>query len=123
VSHQEFPGLTPEAKAAFNAGCSAAHFPAGPIGLHDRRYLAAFLREAIEQATENYCIVNCTKLRAIADNLHSPPPPPPTLAEARAADLDSPAGKAVVRGFLASLSEGTQSCRIAPGDPPSASPS
>jgi hypothetical protein len=48
------------------------------------------------------------KLFAIADNLHSPPPPPPTLAQARAADLDTPAGRDVVRNFLATLGEGVQ---------------
>jgi hypothetical protein len=50
------------------------------------------------------------KLFAIANNLHSPPPPapPPTLAEARAADLDTPEGKAAVRDFLATLVEWVQ---------------
>jgi hypothetical protein len=43
-----------------------------------------------------------------ADNLYSAPPPPPTLAQARAADLDTPAGKAVVHAFLATLGEGVQ---------------
>ena len=108
MSHVEFPELKPEALAAFKAGCAAAVFPAGPIGLQDRRYLAAFLREVIEQATENHCIVNFRKLRAIADNLHSPPPPPPTLAQAREADLDAPEGRDLVRDFLATLGEGVR---------------
>jgi hypothetical protein len=108
--HVEFPELTLEAQAAFKAGCVAAAFPDGPIGIHDRRYLAAFLREAMKQATD-HDLGLWDELQAIADDLHSPPPPPPpppTLAQARAADLDTPEGKAVVRDFLATLGEGGQ---------------
>ena len=47
-------------------------------------------------------------LEAIAANLHSPPPPPPTLAQAREADMNTPAGRDVVRDFLAALGEGGQ---------------
>ena len=110
--HVECPELTPEAKECLVAAYKVA-FP-----WHDghnkdwiewsRKVQAAFLREAIEQATENHCIVNCRKLLAIADNLHSPPPPPPTLAQAREADLSTPAGKDVVRAFLATLTEWVQ---------------
>jgi hypothetical protein len=41
---------------------------------------------------------------AIANNLHNPPPPP-TLAKARTADLDTPAGKATFIAFLATLGD------------------
>ena len=105
MSHVEFPDLTLEALAAFEAGCAAADFMAGPIGLHDRRYLAAFLREAMKQATDHDQGL-WDELQAIASNLHSPPPPPPTLAQARAADMDTPAGRDTVTAFLASLGKG-----------------
>jgi hypothetical protein len=49
---KEFPELTPEARAAFLAGCAAAQFPAGWISRPDRRYLAAFLNEAMKRARE-----------------------------------------------------------------------
>jgi hypothetical protein len=49
-----------------------------------------------------------SRLCAIADSLHNPPPTPPTLAQAREADLDTPAGRDVVRHFLATLGEGGQ---------------
>jgi hypothetical protein len=86
--HEEFPALTPEAqRALLEAG---RHLDLSQPGWH-RRYLA-------------------NSLRAIANNLHSPPPPapPPTLTQARAADMDTPEGKAVVRDFLATLGEGGQ---------------
>jgi hypothetical protein len=107
VSHVEFPELTPEALAPFKAGCAAAPFPAGPIGLHYRRYLAAFLREAMKQATDHDQGL-WDELQAIASNLHSPPPPPPTLAQAWEANLDTAEGKALVHAFLATLREGVQ---------------
>jgi len=47
-------------------------------------------------------------LEGIANNLHSPPPPPPTLAQAREADLNTPAGRDMVRDFLATLAKETQ---------------
>jgi hypothetical protein len=62
----------------------------------------------MEQATEHGCVLVASNLQAIANNLHSPPPPPPTLAQAREADLDTPAGRDVVRAFLATLGEGEQ---------------
>jgi hypothetical protein len=103
VSHVEFPKLTPEAWAAFEAFCRVVQTPPLPV-THERIYLAAFLREAIQQARDQYGILCVNKLQAIADNLHSPPPPPPpTLAEAREADLNTPAGRDVVRDFLATL--------------------
>jgi hypothetical protein len=115
VSHQEFPELTPEALAAFEAAYKA--YPPGRDARkegwveHNRKGLAAFLREAINQAQRsaigNYAIISAL-LRGIADNLHSPPPPPPTLAQAQAADLDTPEGRDVVHAFLATLGEGLQ---------------
>jgi len=62
----------------------------------------------MEQATEHTRVLYVSNLQAIADNLHSPPPPPPTLAEARAADLDTAEGRATVSAFLATLGEGEQ---------------
>jgi hypothetical protein len=106
--HEEFPELTQQTQASYRAGCQAGPFsPTLPTNT-DRRYLAAFLREAIVQATEHGCILCVNNLLAIADNLHSPPPLPPTLAQAREADLDTPAGRDVVRDFLATLGEGVQ---------------
>jgi hypothetical protein len=55
--------------------------------------------------TENSII---HKLFAIANNLYNPPPTPPTLAEARAADLDTPEGRDTVTAFLATLGEEVQ---------------
>lgn len=47
-------------------------------------------------------------VKFILQGVYSPPPPPPTLAQAREADLDTPAGRYVVRAFLATLGEGGQ---------------
>lgn len=107
MSHVEFPALTPEAERALReADC---HLDLSKPGWH-RCYLAAFLREAMKGAWDNdkSWDESWDELEAIADNLHSPSPPPPTLAQARAADLDTPEGKAVVRDFLAMLGEDTQ---------------
>jgi hypothetical protein len=106
--HIEFPHLTREANAALEVAldvhrcCNQRTFEAAI-----RESCAAFLLEAIKQATDNNCILHVSSLRAIAGSLHCPPPPP-TLAEARAADLDTPEGKAAVRAFLATLGEGGQ---------------
>jgi len=110
--HVEFPHEMPEARAAFDAAIltftSLDDIPFSPSDF--RRALAAFLREALVQS-EMPLTERCSdglqicKLFAIADNLHSPPP---TLAEAREADLDTPEGRDVVRGFLATLGEGGQ---------------
>ena len=102
-NYEEFPELTPQAQAATRAGRLAASFPETPPTKEVRRYLSAFLLEAMNQ-TDDW-----EELEAIANNLHSPPPPPPpppTLAQARAADLDTPKGKAAVSAFLATLVEG-----------------
>jgi hypothetical protein len=111
TQHEEFPELTQQTQAAYRAGCRAAG-PVSPTPLTktDRRYLAAFLLEALGQAGVYSAITWSDesiigKLSAIANNLHSPPPPPPTLAQAREADMDTPAGRDVVRTFLASLGE------------------
>jgi len=107
VSHVEFPELTPEAQRALRE--ADRYLDLSKPGWH-RRYLAAFLREAMKRALDNdKSWDECwDELQAIADNLHSPPPPPPTLAQARAADLDSAAGRDLVRDFLATLGEGGQ---------------
>lgn len=100
--HEEFPELTPEARAACDAACIAwqvGKFNAYPA---DRRAFAAFLREAIKQARRRRSLFS--ELEEIADSLHSPPPP--TLAQARAADLNTPEGRDAVRAFLATLGEG-----------------
>ncbi len=110
--HEEFPELTQEAKAAWDAACIAGNVSPSTYGLHStRRFFAAFLREAMKQADKDYGKLPWDRLEAIADNLYSPlppPPPPPTLAQAREADLDTAAGKDVVRDFLAALGEGGQ---------------
>jgi hypothetical protein len=108
MRHEEFPELTPRAKAAVAAGYDAAGVQVALVS--DRVLLAAFLNEAMKQSTySGMLLVN--ELRAIANNLYSPPPPPPppTLADARAADLDTPEGRDVARAFLATLGEGGQS--------------
>jgi hypothetical protein len=101
---EEFPELTQAARAARDAALDAIQSTTATISLSDlRRAFAAFLREAMKQATDNSCILYVNRLRAIADNLHNPPPLPPTLAQAREADLDTPEGREVVRAFLATL--------------------
>jgi hypothetical protein len=115
--HVEFPELTPEARRAFYAAEEAwqAFVPDDRprVGLEPRwfrRCLATFLREAIKQALDKPTGLEevWDELKAIADNLHSPPPLPPTLAQARAADLNTPEGRRVVYTFLASLGQGGQ---------------
>lgn len=60
-----------------------------------RRSYAAFLRRDLARP---WCQLLTSE--NVAANLHNPPPSPPTLAEAYAADLDTPEGKAKVRAFL-----------------------
>ncbi len=110
---EEFPELTQQTQAAYRAGCRAGPFSPPQLTIAARRYLAAFLREAMEQARYRFASSLWQdslwqELQAIANNLHSPPPPPPTLAQAREADLDTPAGKATVTAFLATLGEDGQ---------------
>jgi hypothetical protein len=110
--HVEFPALTPGAKKCLVAAYKAV-YPWHDGHKEDwtgsnRRGQAAFLREVIEQAEGTIASSTAAKLRAIADNLHSPPPSPPTLAQAREADLESTAGRDLVRDFLATLGEGGQ---------------
>ena len=113
MSHVEFPELTPEAKECLVVAYEVA-FP-----WHDgyskdwtesnRKGQAAFLREAIKQARKAYDhspLSLSEQLRAIADNLHSPPPPPPSLAQAReAARQLGGENAAIVHAFLATLGE------------------
>ena len=106
--HFEFPALTPEAERALHA--AGRHLDLNQPGWH-RRYLAAFMREAVLQVFPGYRgLPSCShSLLEMADNLYSAlPPPPPTLAQALAADLDTPEGKDLVRGFLKTLGEGGQ---------------
>lgn len=106
--HQEFPELTPEAQAAIQAGQGAAR--ADWLSKDDRRFLAAFLCEAIKRA-QSVGVGGSAwqELQAIANNLNSPPPPPPTLAQAREAARQLGGGNAeIVHAFLATLGEGTQ---------------
>ena len=102
-NHEEFSIMTPAAQAAHDAAVNAIQGVNTTISCGDlRRALAAFLREAIKGG------FGWLELEAIAASLHSPPPPSPTLAEAREADLSTPAGRDVVRDFLASLGEGKE---------------
>jgi hypothetical protein len=109
--HVEFPELTPEAKAAAvtGLGYSLDRVDSIFVSKFDRQYFAAFLKEALKQATERNFVFPTWELEAIAANLHSPlpppPPPPPTLAQAQTADLNTPEGRATVSAFLATLEE------------------
>ena len=104
-THEEFPELTPEARAVYHAALNAIQKSKATISSSDLcRALAACLREAMKQADKGPFA--WLELEAIANNLHNPPPPPPTLAEARAADLSTPEGQATARAFLATLGEG-----------------
>jgi len=111
TQHEEFQGFTPETQAAVDAALNAVTGVGcyRTLSLNDLlRALAASLREAMKHAGTGYKGTWWDDLDAIANNLHSPPPPPPTLTQARAADLDTPAGRDVVRAFLATLGEGVQ---------------
>ena len=111
-NHEEFPTMTPGARAALEVAYKAA-FP-----WHDghkeewtesnRKGQAAFLLEAMRQAELAASANAWAELIAIAASLHNPPPPPPTLAEAREADLHTPEGRATVSDFLANLAAETQ---------------
>ncbi len=113
MSHVEFPALTPETIECLVAAYKAA-FPWHEGYKEDwtksnRKGQAAFLREVINQAQRSVFGKDAgvlEQLKAIANNLHSPPPPPPTLAEAREADLETQEGIETVRAFLAALGGG-----------------
>ena len=105
-NHEEFPTMTPEARAAYGAAIDAIRSDEATISPNDfRRALAAFQRRAMNQYRLGYGTPLWNKLEGIAASLHNPPPPPPTLAQARKADLSTPAGRDVVRDFLATLGE------------------
>jgi hypothetical protein len=107
-NHEKFPELTPASIAVVSAGYGVTK-ASTPVQLYDRRSYAALLREAIKQARWDVDPgAAWASLHAIADNLHPLPPPPPTLAEARKADLSTPAGRDLVREFLANLATETQ---------------
>ena len=103
----EHPDLSPESLAAIKAASIANGFEDPNVSFANCRSLAAFLKEAMAQASA-HPYGNWAKLAGIADNLHSPPPPP-TLAEAREAARQL-AGQeaAVVHAFLATLQEAEQ---------------
>ena len=111
-NHEEFPELTPEARAAFDRGYETNGLFVSHPGKADRVRFAAFLREAVKQAHAQGWEIGAAFrsngfLMAIADNLHSPPPPAPTLAQAReAARQLGGANAEVVHAFLATLGEG-----------------
>lgn len=103
----EHPELTPESLAAVNAAFLANGFEGMEPSFADRRFLAAFLREAMHQVERMGAL--WPALRVIAASLHSLPPPPPTLAEAREAarQLAGPCA-AVVHAYLDTLQEAEQ---------------
>ena len=106
-NHEEFPALTPEARAAYHAAIDAIQNMNATISIRDfRRALAAFQREAIRQAGRPDKHLVWGDLEAIAASLHNPLLPPPTLAQAREADLSTPEGQATVSAFLATLGDG-----------------
>jgi hypothetical protein len=99
--HEEFPMLTPEAQAVFEAALEAITRDV-TISLKDLcRALAASQRKAMKQPRTVYGDKLWDELNAIADNLHSPPPTPPTLAEAREARVGNWQGP-VLRWFTPS---------------------
>ena len=110
-NHEEFPIMTPQARAAHDAAIDAIRNNISTISCGDlRRALAAFLREAIRQAGRldwHTATLVWGELEAIAASLHNSPPPPPTLAEAREAarQLAGPSAE-IVHAFLATLEEG-----------------
>jgi hypothetical protein len=105
----EYPELSAEARSAVEAGLCAIGLLKESVYWTVRKEMAAFLREAMKQASyrpHDRGLSTWQALAAIADNLHSPPPPPPTLAEAREAarQLAGPSAE-VVHAFLFSLLE------------------
>jgi len=110
TQHEEFPLMTPNARAAHDAAINAIQNGEATISCGDlRRALAAFLREAMAQASFRFDTRPSQELQAIANNLHCPPPPPPTLAQAREAARQLGGENAeIVHAFLASLREGEQ---------------
>ena len=109
-NHEEFPAMTPKARAAYDAAVDAIQNMNTTISPNDlRRALAAFLREAIRHAGMLDWHLVWGELEAIAASLHNPPPPPPTLAEAREAarQLAGPSAE-IVHAFLANLAAETQ---------------
>ena len=108
-THEEFPKLTPEARAAavISLGYSIDRVDSVEVHRRYRRQLAAFLREAMKQAhaaNSDSMWRAWGGLEAIAASLHSPPPSPPTLADAREAarQLAGPSAE-IVHAFLSTL--------------------
>jgi hypothetical protein len=111
----DFPRMPLDTQTAFMA--AERTIDSGPHLYTEakRRYLSAFLREAVFQAWPGYKnIPRCLQpykhpLLRMAEDLCATLPPPPTLDEACKADLDDPVGRHVVRSFLLSLKEKQQS--------------
>ena len=79
VEHDEFPPLTYEAKCVLMNTLKGIDV-SRPYW--DRRFAAAVIREAMEQASpDRRSSCKWDRLGAIADNLHALPPPPPTREE------------------------------------------
>ena len=109
-NHEEFPTMTPGARAAYGAAIDAILSDEATFSPNDlRRALAAFQRRAMNQYRLSYGTPLWNELEAIAASLHNPPPPPPTLAEAREAarQLAGPSAE-IVHAFLATLGEAGQ---------------
>ena len=111
--HEEFPELTPQARAVYDAAVNAIQNSKATISSADLcRALAACLLEAMKQAALGKVWTwptNWGNLHIIANNLHNPPPPPPTLAEAREAARQLAGTSAeIVHAFLATLGEGKE---------------
>ncbi len=110
-NHVEFPNLTSEAMASFDAAIKVLGRTNATASRNALcRAFAAFLREAMKQAYD-HCGHDAMieGLEAIANSLHNPPPPPPTLAKAReAARQLAGENAAIVHAFLATLGEGEE---------------
>jgi hypothetical protein len=73
MAHDEFPPLTHEAKCVLGQSINVS------IPNWNRRFAAAVIREAMEQASpDRRGSCKWDRLGAIADNLHALSPPPPT---------------------------------------------
>jgi hypothetical protein len=76
MAHDEFPELTHQAKCVLINSLKGIDVS---IPNSNRRFAAAVIREAMEQASpDRRGSCKWDRLGAIADNLHALPPPPPT---------------------------------------------
>jgi hypothetical protein len=84
MAHDEFPELTHQAKCVLMSTMKGDAMTVIDVSrpYWDRRFAAAVIREAIEQASpDRRGSCKMDRLGAIADNLHALPPPPPTREE------------------------------------------